>query len=120
MSRPIYGISTRPEVSCDCIADPPPTVALLKLLAIIQGFRTAVQRFYDQTYGVAPVVANMRMSAVVSTPVLVRLRWIELNPGVVFNKNNLAHLDGIKFIYNLINRDWHTDPLFSRAILSDP
>jgi hypothetical protein len=64
------------------------------------------------------VVGNMKMTATVSTPVFIRFKWIESHPGVKFNKTNPAHVDDIKFLYNIYNKDWTKDPLF-KAITAD-
>ncbi len=74
-----------------------------------------IANFYDPTTGVAPVTANMNMKAFVSTPVYVRLLWMELHPGEKFNKYDELHVEGInglKWIYNIMGRDWRQDPLF--------
>ncbi len=86
--------------------------ALQKLASILQKLRTVIERFYNPAAGVAPVVANMTMRAGVSTAVLMRLLWVDANPGVKYDKTNPTHLDGLKFIFNLNNRDWRKDPMF--------
>lgn len=95
-----------------CLPEVSPVIGLEVLYSVLENLKTAIQRFYNTSFGVAPVVANMTMRAAVSTPVFMRLRWIDENPGVKFDKTNLAHRDGLKFIYNLYNRDWTKDPLF--------
>jgi hypothetical protein len=111
-SRPIYGISKKLDSSCICEPTVSPLVALSTLQGILADLRVALERFYNQTFGIAPLAADMSMRAVVSTPVFMRMLWIKENPGVKFDKTNLTHLNGLKFIYNLQNRDWRNDPLF--------
>lgn len=112
MARPVYGLGPNGLGDCWCVPETPYKDTLLLFKSVLTNLRTAIERFYNSTLGVAPVVANMSMKAFVSTPVFVRMRWIEENPGIRFNKWNPAHRDGIKFIYNLINKDWRTDPMF--------
>lgn len=111
MSRPIYGLSAKAGEVC-CVPEVPPEAALTKFLVILSSLRTAIERFYDTFFGVAPVVANMSMSARAPITVVVRVRWMNENPGVKFNSTNIAHIEAIKFIYNLAGKDWRTDPLF--------
>ena len=111
-SRPIYGISKKMEAECVCLPEVSPIIGLQLLNAYLENLKITIDRFYNSAFGIAPVVANMSMRAVVPTPVLMRINWVKENPGVKFDKTNLAHRDGLKFIYNLNNRDWRQDPLF--------
>jgi hypothetical protein len=109
MSKPIYGT---PCKSSDVCTESNISEALQLLRSIIRNMRTAIERFYNSAFGVAPVVANMRMTATLPTSIVMRLRWIDNNPDTKFDKTNPYHLDGLKFVYNINNRDWRTDPLF--------
>ena len=112
LHRPIYGISSGLGNGCHCVPDPPLSNALLKLRSVLEKLRTVIDRFYNPFFGVAQVVGVMSMSAKVSLPVLIRLKWIEEHPNTKFDKTNVAHLDDIRFLYNLANKDWKTDPMF--------
>ena len=111
-TRPIYGISKKQEAACICIPEVSPIIGLQLLHTYLEHLKTTIDRFYNPSFGIAPIIATMRMSAVVATPVFMRLRWIDENPGVKFDKMNSSHRDGLKFIYNIYNRDWRKDPLF--------
>ena len=111
-TRPIYGISKKLETECICLPEVSPIIGLQLLHAYLENLKTAIERFYNSAFGIAPVVANMTMRAVVATPVLMRIHWVKENPGVKFDKTNPIHKDGLKFIYNINNRDWRSDPLF--------
>ena len=112
VSKPIYGMTRSTSDGCNCVPDPLPTVALTSLLTILSRLRTVIDQFYNPFFGMAQVIGAMRMSAKVSTPVFIRLKWIEAHPQVKFDKTNPSHVDDIKFLYNIYNKDWHTDPLF--------
>jgi len=61
---------------------------------------------------VARIIGVMTMSAKVAPPVFMRLRWIEEHKGVKFDKQNEAHREDLKFLYNLYDKDWREDPMF--------
>jgi hypothetical protein len=111
-SRPIYGLPKKKDTRCICVPEVSPLVGLIALKRVLDNLEIIIDRFYNTSFGIAPVVANMTMRGFVSTPVFMRLRWIDENPGVKFDKMNLVHRDGLKFIYNINNRDWRLDPLF--------
>lgn len=71
-----------------------------------------INNFYNPAFGVAEVIGNLTMTAKVSFPVFIRLKWIETHPNTKFDKKNPAHLDDIRFLYNLANKDWRKDPMF--------
>lgn len=71
-----------------------------------------IDKFYNPFFGVAEVIGVMTMKAKVSTPMFIRLRWIEEHPNTKFDKTNATHLDDIRFLYNIYNKDWRTDPMF--------
>lgn len=114
-TRPIYGISKKQEADCSCIPEVSPIIGLRLLQTYLENLKVAIDRFYNSMFGIAPIVANMTMRATVATPVFMRLRWIDENPGIKFDKTNPAHRDGLKFIYNIHNRDWRLDPLFKKT-----
>lgn len=116
MLRPIYGVGNTTTNGCICIPDPPFTVALIKLRTILGKLRSVIEKFYNPFFGISQVIGKMSMSARVSTVVFIRLKWIETNPDVKFDKTNPTHLDDIRFIYNILNKDWHTDPLFNQQV----
>jgi hypothetical protein len=113
LHRPIYGISSALGNGCHCVPDPPLSNALLKLRSVLEKLRTVIDQFYNPFFGVAQVVGVMTMSAKVSLPVFIRLKWIEEHPNTKFDKTNATHLDDIRFLYNIANKDWHTDPIFN-------
>lgn len=112
VSKPIYGMTRSTSDGCNCVPDPLPSVALTSFLKILSRLRTVINQFYNPFFGVAQVIGSMTMSAKVSTPVFIRFKWIESNPNTKFNKTNPTHLDDIKFLYNIYNKDWKEDPLF--------
>lgn len=109
---PIYGMSKKKYSECECVPYVSPLIALTTLKSVLENIRLAIERFYNPFFGVAPIVANMSMKAYVSTPVFMRFLWIKENPNIKFDKTNPIHLDDLKFIYNLNNKDWRNDPLF--------
>lgn len=113
-AKPIYGMGRKNGNGdgCYCIPETPPATTLTMLLSILTKLRSTIEKFYNPFQGVANVVGIMTMRAVVSTPVFMRLKWIEEHPGVKFDKTNPTHLDDIKFLYNITNQDWRKDPLF--------
>jgi hypothetical protein len=112
MSRPIYGVSKRNNDPCNCVPETPPSVTLATFLGVLASLRTIIDRFYNAFSGVAQIVGTMTMSAKVPTPVFMRLYWIEEHKGIKFDKHNPTHLDDLKFIYNLYDKDWSDDPMF--------
>jgi len=112
LHRPIYGISSALANGCHCVPDPPLSNALLKLRSVLEKLRSVIDKFYNPFFGMAEVIGNMSMSAKVSFPVFIRLKWIEEHPNTKFDKTNATHLDDIRFLYNLYNKDWRTDPMF--------
>ena len=113
-SRPIYGLSKKKDTGCICVPEVSPLVGLIALRRVLDNLEIIIDRFYNSSFGIAPVTANMTMRAVVSTPVFMRLQWLDENKGVKFDKTNSVHRDGLKFIYNINNRDWRLDPLFKK------
>jgi len=118
LHRPIYGISNARTTGCHCVPDPPLANALLGLQSILVKLRTVIDKFFNPFFGVSQVVGTMTMKATVPTVVFMRLKWIETHPNTKFDKTNPTHLDDIKFLYNLDNKDWRTDPLFKALGMS--
>jgi hypothetical protein len=115
MSRPIYGSRINGDSACNYVHEIPLTAGLSTLLAIVKRLKLVVDRLYNPMVAVSNVEGEMKMTAAVNTTVYVRLRWLNLHPGEKFNKYEYSHVDGIngiKWIYSLIGRDWRKDPLF--------
>ena len=112
MSRPIYGVSKRDNDSCNCVPETPPSVTLTSFLGILASLRRVIDKFYNPFMGVADILGQMSMSAMVAPTIFMRLRWIEEHPGIKFDKQNEAHRNDLKFLYNLYNKDWRDDPMF--------
>ena len=112
MSRPIYGIAKRDNDPCNCVPETPPSVTLSTFLGILASLRNVIDKFYDPFMGVAQIIGRLTMSAKVAPPIFMRLRWIEDHPGVKFDKQNAAHRNDLKFLYNLYDQEWRDDPMF--------
>lgn len=86
--------------------------ALLALSSLFSALENAVTVFFPSSSIVAPMIAPMGATVMVSDKVFVRLTWAQQYPGVVFQPDCLLQLLQIKDLYLQFGMDYSKDMIF--------
>ena len=112
-NKPVYGIKSSINNSCICIVNPPISTGLQNLLVLINTLKVSIQKYLPAVELNVPIRGSITSIMKVPPIFMVRLLWVDRNPGAKQNRDNYFYRQSIKDLYFEIGRGeaWTQDPL---------
>jgi len=114
--KDIYGCVSSCNNSCD-IGDMLP-IFKLQLNTIftdtIQQFKIIVDTLITTKVKSVSFLGEMGGYSTANAVIVIYMRWIKINPGVMFSVDNRFHVNQIKDMYLRSGNDWRSDPIIGK------
>lgn len=112
-TKPIYGTKSSNNSSCICIVNPPVSTGLQNLLVLINTLKVSIQKYLPAIELNVPIHGSITSIMKVPPIIMVRLLWVNRNPGAKQNRDNYFYRQSIRDLYYELGRGeaWGQDPL---------
>lgn len=109
--RSIYG--SQSKHTCVCEPGIPPTIGLTLFSSLLNNIKETINKFFPRANINAPFTADMYVGGALPARIVIRLLWIQQNPGIQFDRTDQTHLYQVKDLYLSKHLDWRNDILFA-------
>ena len=112
-NKPIYGSKSATNDSCLCTVNPPISTGLHNLLVLINTLKVSIRKYLPAIELNVPIRGTVTSKMFVPPIIMVRLLWVDRNPGAKQNRDNYFYRQSIRDLYYQLGRSeaWTQDPL---------